>query len=141
MRTFKILFVVGVVIAVTIASLTNPATTTTVSAQSNAAPGQAKKYRATRPIVVDAQTGALRMPTEQEIDQTVSSLTSLAKNAPDAGAQASAGGGAVSLDLGGGLAGVMLARPNGDGTWETKCVFTLEEGAEFLGLVEDNQPR
>jgi len=35
----------------------------------------------------------------------------------------------------------MLARPNADGTWETKCVFTLEEGAEFLGLVEDDSIR
>ena len=25
-----------------------------------------------------------------------------------------------------------------DGTWETRCVFTVEEGAEFLGLVEDS---
>ena len=35
-------------------------------------------------------------------------------------------------------AGIVLARPNEDGTWETRCVFTLEEGAAFLGLVEDD---
>jgi hypothetical protein len=45
------------------------------------------------------------------------------------------------MDLDGGFNGVVLARPNGDGTWETKCVFTLEEGAEFLGIVEDDSAR
>jgi hypothetical protein len=29
----------------------------------------------------------------------------------------------------------MLARPRADGSIETRCVFTFEEGAEFLGLV------
>ena len=33
---------------------------------------------------------------------------------------------------------MVLARPKADGTFETRCVFTLEEGAAFLGLVEDN---
>ena len=37
------------------------------------------------------------------------------------------------------LAGVLLARPGENGAWETRCVFTVEEGAEFLGLVEDVQ--
>ena len=45
----------------------------------------------------------------------------------------------MGLDLAGGFAGVLLARPTGDGKWETRCVFTVEEGAEFLGLVEDVQ--
>jgi hypothetical protein len=49
--------------------------------------------------------------------------------------------GATVIDLDGGFGGVLLGRPNGDGTWETKCVFTLEEGAEFLGLVEDESIR
>jgi hypothetical protein len=40
--------------------------------------------------------------------------------------------------LGGGFAGVMLARPRTDGTYETRCVFSFEEGAEFLGLVAEN---
>ena len=32
---------------------------------------------------------------------------------------------------------MLLARPADDGSWETLCVFTFDEGAEFLGLVED----
>jgi hypothetical protein len=31
----------------------------------------------------------------------------------------------------------MLARPRADGSFDTRCVFTFEEGAEFLGLVAD----
>ena len=139
MRTVKILFGVGAAIGLMIVSLTSPATSTTVSAQASGAPGQVKKYRATRPLVADAQTGAVRMPTQEEVDQAVGSLSSLTKSAGDSPTQASAGGGAVTIDLDGGAAGVMLARPNSDGTWETRCVFSLDEGAEFLGLVVDNQ--
>ena len=96
-----------------------------------------KRYKATRPIVVDQQTGELRMPTRQEIDQAVASLATLAKRQPEGLRQSALSSGAISVDLDGGYGGVMLARPKGDGTWETKCVFTIEEGAAFLGLVEE----
>jgi len=43
----------------------------------------------------------------------------------------------VTVDLNGGYNGVLLGRPGNDGSFETMCVFTFEEGAEFLGLVED----
>jgi hypothetical protein len=33
----------------------------------------------------------------------------------------------------------MLARPGDGGTFETRCVFTFDEGASFLGLVEDDR--
>ena len=49
--------------------------------------------------------------------------------------------GTIVIDFGTGSGGVVLARPNADGTFETRCVFTLEEGAAFLGLVEDNSPQ
>ena len=71
------------------------------------------------------------------IDETVASLSVLA-NRPEDLPQTSAAAGGVAIDLEGGYGGVMLARPNPDGTWETKCVFTFAEGAEFLGLVEEN---
>jgi len=99
--------------------------------------GTNKRYKATSPIVVDRQTGRLRMPTREETDELVQTLSTLAKR-PEGLPQTSAASGAVAIDLDGGFGGVMLARPNGDGTFETKCVFTFEEGAEFLGLVEDN---
>ena len=77
------------------------------------------------------------MPTQEEIDQIVSNLSTLA-NRPEDLPQTPVAGGGVSIDVQGGYGGVMLARPNADGTWETKCVFTLAEGAEFLGLVDEN---
>ena len=95
-----------------------------------------KKFKATRPFVVDNQNGQPRMPTEEEINQVVSNLAELA-NRPENLPSAPAANGGVAVDLGGGFGGVMLARPGSDGGFETKCVFSLEEGAEFLGLVED----
>jgi len=97
-----------------------------------------KRYKATRPTIVDRQTGQLRMATKQEIEEQVQSLSTLAKSPSEGLQQTSLASGAIAVDLDGAFGGVMLARPNADGTWETKCVFTFEEGAEFLGLVEDN---
>jgi hypothetical protein len=102
-----------------------------------AAQSKQKKYKATRAFVVDQQTGETRMPTQQEIDEVVANLSALGQRPDDALQQSSSPSGAIKLDLEGAFSGVLLARPNGDGTFETKCVFTLEEGAEFLGIVED----
>jgi hypothetical protein len=43
--------------------------------------------------------------------------------------------GGVTAKLDKAFGGVVLARPKADGSIETRCVFTFEEGAEFLGLV------
>jgi hypothetical protein len=99
--------------------------------------GNSKRYKATRPIVVDQQSGQLRMPTQQETDKVVADLSTLAKRPTDGLQQTTVANSGVALDLDGGYGGVMLARPKGDGTWETKCVFTFEEGVEFLGLEEE----
>jgi len=95
-----------------------------------------KKFKATRPFVVDQQNGQPRLPTQEEIDQVVSNLAQLA-NRPEELPSVPATNGGVAVDLGGGFGGVMLARPGSDGGFEMKCVFSLEEGAEFLGLVEE----
>ena len=99
----------------------------------NASP---KKYKATREIVVDKETGQRRLPTEAEIDEVVANLSQLA-NRPEDLPSSQGAGGAVAVDLNGGYNGVLLGRPNSDGSYETRCVFSFEEGAEFLGLVED----
>lgn len=99
---------------------------------SNASP---KKYKATREIV-DQQTGQRRMPTQEEVDEVVSNLSQLA-NRPENLPSTQGVGGAEVVNLEGGYGGVILARPADDGSFETRCVFTFEEGAEFLGLVED----
>jgi hypothetical protein len=95
-----------------------------------------KRYKATREIVVDRQTGQRRMPTQEEVDQTVANLSELA-NRPEDLPETQGVGDAIVVDLAGGYGGVMLARPTEDGNWETRCVFTFEEGTDFLGIVED----
>ena len=102
-----------------------------------AAQSKQKKYKATRAFVVDQQTGETRMPTQQEVDEVVANLAVLGQRPVENLQQSVQASGAVVVDLDGGFNGVLLARPNGDGTFETRCVFTLEEGAAFLGIVED----
>ena len=102
---------------------------------SNASTAMQKKYKATRAIVIDSQTGQRRMPTQEEVDAVVSDLSQLASRPEDL--PSTQVGGAEVVDLAGGYGGVMLARPADDGSWETLCVFTFDEGADFLGLVED----
>jgi hypothetical protein len=116
-------------LALAIVSLT---TGTEVSAQ-----GKAKKFKATRAFVVDKQSGEVRLPTQAEVDEIVQNLTTLGQRPADTLQQSTASNGAVGLDLDGGFGGIVLASPKEDGTFETRCVFTLEEGASFLGLVED----
>ena len=109
---------------------------TEVSAQS--AQGKARKFQATRAFVVDKQSGEVRMPTQQEVDRGrpgpdgVRPAAGRERHADDPGERH--GRDRLRRRLG----GVVLARPNADGTFETRCVFTLEEGAAFLGLVEDS---
>ena len=80
----------------------------------------------------------VRTLSQQEIDEMVDNLATLAKRPVEGLQQASVESGGVAVDLDGGYAGVILARPTTEGGWETRCVFTFEEGAEFLGIVEEN---
>ena len=137
--TLAILLGVIAAISVVVIALAGAGSSDGVAASTNPKPTPApqKRYKATRPIVVDQQTGQLRMPTRQELDETVASLATLAKRPTEGLQQTALSNGAIAVDLDNGYGGVILARPKGDGTWETKCVFTVEEGAAFLGLVED----
>jgi len=123
-----------VALALAIVSLTAG---TSVSAQ--ASQGKAKKFKATRAFVVDKQSGEVRLPTQAEVDEIVQNLTTLGQRPAENLQQTTASNGTVTLDLDGGFGGIVLASPKEDGTFETRCVFTLEEGAAFLGLVEDIQ--
>ena len=109
---------------------------TAVSAQ--AGQSKAKKYKATRAYVVDQETGAVRLPTQEEIAETVQNLATLGQRPAEDVQQTTLSNGTTLLNFAGGFGGVVLARPNEDGTFETRCVFTVEEGASFLGLVEDD---
>lgn len=94
-----------------------------------------RPYRATRRIVVDRQSKQARMPTQAEVESLVATLATLTHR-PGTAPESAGTRGAVTVNLQGGFGGVMLARANEDGTVETRCVFTFDEGAEFLGLVE-----
>ena len=96
------------------------------------------KYRATRAIVVDRASGQFRKPNAAELAKLVTDLKSLTKQPTAAVAPASLKNGGTVVMLDGSPGGVMLARPNPDGTYEMRCVFTFEEAAAFLGLVADN---
>ena len=96
---------------------------------------KAKKYKGTRAIVVDSTSGELRLPTQEEVDKAVQGLSSLVPQPVEQAQPHALPNGAVAVTHDG--SGVVLARPRGDGTFETRCVFTFEEGADFLGIVED----
>jgi hypothetical protein len=136
--TLAILFGVIAAISVTVISLAAAGSSNPVAASAKLSQATEKRYKATRPIVVDQQTGRLRMPTKQEVNEVLGNLATLAKRESEGLQQTSLANGGVAVDLEGGFGGVVLARPTADGGWETRCVFTFEEGVEFLGLQEDN---
>lgn len=132
-----IIAILVVAVAVLSFAVLSSITSSSNNAQASTIAPNQKRFKGTRPIVVDQQTGQQRLPNQEEVDEVVASLSVLT-NRPENLSQTPTTSGAITVDLEGGFGGVMLGRPNADGTWETKCVFTFAEGAEFLGLVEDN---
>ena len=96
------------------------------------------KFKATRNIAVDTATGKFRKPNAAEIEKLVADLRAMTRH-PVATAMTSTARdtGGITAKLDGEFGGVVLARPRADGSIETRCVFTFEEGAAFLGLVAD----
>jgi hypothetical protein len=84
---------------------------------------------------MDKASGKLRKPTAQEIDETVAQLRTLTNHSTQDLTQVQHRNGMVSMDLKGRFAGVVIGRANADGSTEVRCVFTMEEAEEFLGLV------
>ena len=94
------------------------------------------RYTATRAIAMDSVTGKYRKPNAAEVDKLVADLKSLTRQPEAVEIKSTARNtGGVTAKLDKAFGGVMLARPRNDGSMETRCVFTFEEGAEFLGLV------
>src|SRR5262245_60044037 len=73
-----------------------------------------KKYVATRPIAVDAQTGTLRLPTPEETQQLVDSLVEMTNRSADGLQVRTLANGTKAVNIDGRFQSVMLARPNGD---------------------------
>ena len=116
----------GAALAMSLATLSSAA-----QPPAGQAPGQARKYRATSAIVVDKQTGQHRLPTEREVDDLVATLARLSTQVSRP--VASLSGRSVALDSG--YEGIVLGRANEDGSVETRCVYSFDEGVAFLGLV------
>ena len=96
-----------------------------------------KKYRATKEIVLDKTTGKVRKPTQEETDAMVSRISVLTNRSSEGLSVNQSSNGMKSMDLQGRFNSVMLGRANADGTTEIRCVFTIEEAADFLGLEEE----
>jgi hypothetical protein len=108
----------------------------TLAAGSAGAADSRVKYTATRAIAVDSATGKFRKPNAAETEKLVADLKAMTRQpAATAMTRTARNTGGVTAKLDKDFGGVVLARPRADGSIETRCVFTFEEGAEFLGLV------
>ncbi len=95
-----------------------------------------KKYVATKEIIRDKATGQLRLPTTEETQALVDQVGTLTNRSSEnlIVKQLASGGQMMSLE--GRFGGVLLGRALADGTTEVRCVMTMQEAAEFLGLEE-----
>jgi hypothetical protein len=97
-------------------------------------PADTRSYVAQRNIIKDSVTGQLRTPTTEETRTLVEELKTMLNPATgDLQATPVAGGGS-RIGAQGRFIEVIVARPTADGRMETRCVSSLEEAAEFLGL-------
>ena len=102
-------------------------------AQSN---GNGKKYVATKEIIFDQASKTLRKPTQAETDAMVAEIGTLTNRSTDGLTTKTLANGGIKMDLQDRFQGVVLGRANADGTTEVRCVMTLEEAIDFLGLQE-----
>ena len=99
----------------------------------NSSQASPKKFKATKEIIFDKATGTVRKPTAEETDAMVSQISVLTNRSSE-GLTVKQTAKGKSVDLQGRFNGVTLGRANADGTTEIRCVFTIDEAAEFLGL-------
>lgn len=123
---------IGIILSAVVLALTIG----TIALSRNPSQASQKRYVATKEIIRDKTTGNLRKPTTEETDLMVDQLKSLTDRSTEGLTATQQPNGTVSMDLDGRFGGVVLGRDNADGTTEVRCVFTMEEAAEFLGLEE-----
>lgn len=95
-----------------------------------------KKYVATKEIIFDTATQKLRKPTADETAAMVAQISTLTNRSTDGLTVTTQANGTKKMDLQDRFQGVLLGRANADGTTEVRCVVTLQEAVEFLGLEE-----
>jgi hypothetical protein len=100
------------------------------------APKAGKKYVATKEIIFDKARGQLRLPTPDETQALVDQISSLTNRSAEGLTISQSPGGARMMGLEGRFGGVVLGRALADGTTEVRCVTTMAEAVEFLGLEE-----
>ncbi len=96
--------------------------------------GKQKKYVATKEIIFDKASKSLRKPTAEETDALVSQLSVLTNRSTEGLTVKQAPNGMKSMNLEGRFSGVVLGRGKADGTTEVRCVTTMTEATDFLGL-------
>jgi hypothetical protein len=124
----------GVIVALVILGA---ALLTSVALPRSASKAAPKKYRATKEIVLDKTTGTVRKPTQEETDTMVSQISVLTNRSTEGLTVNQSANGMKSVNLEGRFNSVALGRANADGTTEIRCVFSIEEAADFLGLEEE----
>lgn len=95
---------------------------------------------ANQKITVDAATGKLRKPTVEEARALVSALTGLTDRSSKGLKVEKGPKGLKKVDLRNRFQSVVLAKPNDDGTSEIRCVTTMKEATEFLGIDPSKIP-
>jgi hypothetical protein len=103
-------------------------------AAAKANPADTRDYVAERSIIKDAATGLLRPPTSEETRKLVEELKVMLSPATSDMQAAPVAGGGTRIGAQGRFTEVIIARPTADGRMETRCVSSMEEAAEFLGL-------
>ncbi len=104
----------------------------------NTSQASQKKYRATKQIIRDEATGQRRLPTDAEVTELVDQIGALTNRSEEGLVVQERANGVQAIDLQGRFGGVTLGRASEDGTMETRCVFSLEEAEDFLGLEENS---
>lgn len=110
------------------------------SRQPQASDDDATVEFANQRITIDAQTGRLRKPTVEEARALVETITGLTDRSAKGLKVERGPNGLRQVDLKGRFQSVVLAKPNPDGTNEIRCVTSLEEAADFLGLDPSKIP-
>lgn len=98
-----------------------------------------KKYVATKEIIFDKASRKLRKPTTEETAALVDQISSLTNRSTEGLTVEASPKGGMKMSLEGRFGGVMIGRDRADGTTEVRCVTSMDEAVEFLGLEESNQ--
>jgi len=102
------------------------------------APATKKSYIATKEIIFDQASQTLRKPTTAETAELVAQISSLTNRSTEGLTARQLPNGTKQITLEGRFGGVVLGRARADGTTEIRCVTSMEEAVDFLGLEESN---